>query len=49
MKIFYKVYNKLGYGFLGKVDEKAIMADAFKKSRNYFSGFICENLRPNKG
>ena len=30
IKIFYKVYNKLGYGFLEKVYEKAMMIE-FKK------------------
>ena len=32
IRIFYKVYNKLGYGFLEKVYENAMMLD-FKKEK----------------
>jgi GxxExxY protein len=32
IKIFYKVYNTLGYGFLGKVYENALMIE-LRKSR----------------
>lgn len=32
IKIFYRVYNKLGYGFLEKVYENALMIE-FKKER----------------
>jgi len=34
IKIFYQVYNKPGYGFLGKVYENAMMIE-FKSERNY--------------
>ena len=32
IKIFYKVYNRLGYGFLEKVYEKAMMLEFKKES-----------------
>jgi GxxExxY protein len=31
IKIFYKVYNKLGYGFLEKIYEKAMMVELKKE------------------
>lgn len=31
IEIFYKVYNKLGYGFLEKVYENALMIEFFKE------------------
>ena len=31
IKIFYKVYNKLGYGFLERVYENAMMEDFRRK------------------
>jgi GxxExxY protein len=39
IKIFYKVYNTLGYGFLEKVYENAMIHEL----RNH--GFICKNQR----
>lgn len=52
MKIFYKVYNKLGYGFPEKVYENAIMLE-FKREnipaipQYAISVLISENLCPN--
>lgn len=39
IKIFYKVYNTLGYGFLEKVYENAMIHELRK------NGFLCENQR----
>ncbi len=39
IKVFYKVYNTLGYGFLEKVYENAMIHEL----RNH--GFLCENQR----
>lgn len=50
IKIFYRVYNKLGYGFLEKVYENAIMME-FKKegipavSQSAIKVVICVYLR----
>ncbi|WKZ19042.1 MAG: GxxExxY protein [Candidatus Jettenia sp. CY-1] len=52
MKIFYKVYNKLGYGFPEKVYENAMMLE-FKREnipaipQYAISVLISENLCPN--
>jgi GxxExxY protein len=40
IKAFYNVYNKLGYGFLEKVYENALLIELKK------SGFICEKQKP---
>jgi GxxExxY protein len=37
IKVFYKVYNELGYGFLEKVYENAMMIELQK------NGLQCEN------
>lgn len=39
IKIFYEVYNKLGYGFLEKVYENAMMIEFDKKGINYCNQF----------
>ena len=41
INIFYRVYNKLGYGFLEKVYENAMMIE-FKK-RRYSCNFSISN------
>lgn len=40
IKAYYKVYNKLGYGFLEKVYENALMIELKK------SGLHCERQKP---
>jgi GxxExxY protein len=40
IQAFYKVYNTLGYGFLEKVYENALMIELIKM------GFICEKQKP---
>lgn len=39
LKAFYKVYNKLGYGFLEKVYENALQAELQKQGVNCISQF----------
>ncbi len=39
IKIFYRVYNKLGYGFLEKVYENALMIEFKKKNVHAVSQF----------
>ena len=40
LKIYYKVYNELGYGFLEKVYPNALLIELKK------SGFSCESQKP---
>ena len=42
LKAFYTVYNKLGYGFLEKVYQNALLIELKK------SGFSCESQKPVK-
>jgi len=48
IKIFYKVYNRLGYGFLEKVYEKAMMLEFKKGSILAASQFPIEVLYENE-
>ena len=40
LKVFYKVYNKLGYGFLERVYQNALLIELRKM------GFVCESEQP---
>ena len=48
IEIFYRVYNKLGYGFLEKVYENAMMIEFEKDSVNAVSQFAIEVLYEGK-
>ena len=48
IKIFYKVYNELGYGFLEKVYENAMMIEFAKEGVSALSQFAIKVFYDNK-